>query len=289
LTEPSGLAFKAREIEERIAVYVHRPLGILVARAARRLRLTPTAVTVCGGLTGIAGGLLLADRRSALLGFGLLVLHGVLDSSDGQLARMTGQTSERGRVLDGVAGYVTHIAIYCGVIATWMHETRLGAVAVFGVAAAAGVCNIVHAQMYDYYRSSYSRVVVDGLAPTGSTRRSPRSRALFRLLAGYEAVQRRIASRHPAVEAIIARRAIDGIVSHADRERYRSAFYRLVRGWNLLGDNTRFYALGALAWTHHVEWFPALVLGPMNVVFVAMRAWQARADERFLAVTRGEG
>jgi hypothetical protein len=289
LTEPSGLAFKAREIEERIAVYIHRPVGILFARAARRLRLTPTAVTVCAGLVGIAGGLLLADRGFALIGFGLLVLHGILDSSDGQLARMTGQTSELGRVLDGVAGYVTHIAIYGGVVAAWMQETRHPAIVVVGIGVVAGVCNIVHAQMYDYYRSSYSRIVVDGLAPPEIARRPARSRLLLRLLAGYEVVQRRLARRHAAVEAAIARRATDGTVSRADRERYRGVFYRLVRGWNLLGDNTRFYAIGVLAWVQHVEWFPAIVLGPMNVVFIVMHARQARADDRFLAVTRTEG
>ena len=63
-------------------------------------------------VVGVAGGGCLRGRGSAWLGIGLLVLHGIVDSADGQLARMTGQTSEFGRVLDGVSGYVTHVAIY---------------------------------------------------------------------------------------------------------------------------------------------------------------------------------
>src|SRR6185295_14397859 len=99
-------------IEELADVYFFRPLGMVVARAARALKLTPTAVTLAGALVGVAGGLLLYDPRLGLLAFGLIVLHSILDSSDGQLARMTGQVTEFGRVLDGVGGYVTHFAIY---------------------------------------------------------------------------------------------------------------------------------------------------------------------------------
>ena len=55
-----------------------------------------------------------------------------------------------------------------------------------------------------------------------------------------------------------------------------------VRGWNFLGDNTRFYAVGVLAWIHHLEWFFAFVLVPMNVAMAALWWWQRRADRRFL-------
>ena len=47
-----------------------------------------------------------------------------------------------------------------------------------------------------------------------------------------------------------------------------------MRGWNFLGDNTRFYAIGVVAWLQHVTWFfPAVLL--MNVALVVLW-WQAR-------------
>jgi phosphatidylglycerophosphate synthase len=110
LPGPDTLAFKAYEIEELADVYFFRPCGLVFAYAARALRLTPTTVTLVGAAVGIAGGVLLADSRLALAGFALIVLHSILDSSDGQLARMTGQTSEFGRLLDGVGGYAVYIA-----------------------------------------------------------------------------------------------------------------------------------------------------------------------------------
>jgi hypothetical protein len=282
--EARELAFKAREIEERIAVHVHRPVGMLFARAARRAGLTPSAVTIAAGGVGVAAGALLAFPQLAIAGFALLVLHGILDSSDGQLARMTGQTSELGRILDGLAGYATHVAIYLGIIAGWLRAG--GSAAIVPWAVAAGVCNVVHAQMYDYHRNSYTQVVVDGRLAAGGAADAPGDRrrrtGLFVFYRAYQAMQRWLAGGHPRVEAAIAARSAGGIVGDADRRRYREVFYRIVRGWNLLGDNTRFYSLGVLALAGRLEWFLPLVLGPMNVVLIVMWIAQARADAAFL-------
>jgi phosphatidylglycerophosphate synthase len=150
--EPAGLAFKAYEIEELVDVYFFRRAGILVARAARTLSLSPNAVSVIAALVGVAGGAMLASERLATIGFGLLIVHGVIDSADGQLARMTGRTSEFGRVLDGISGYVTHIAAYLAVVIGVI--SRGGSPWIVVLAVIAGVCTAMQAQMYDYHRTS---------------------------------------------------------------------------------------------------------------------------------------
>ena len=64
---PGGLAFKAREIEEVVDVYFFRRVGIVFARLAQDLRLTPTDVTLAAIAAGALGGLLLASPRYAVL------------------------------------------------------------------------------------------------------------------------------------------------------------------------------------------------------------------------------
>jgi hypothetical protein len=279
LAESSGLAFKAYEIEELADVHFFRPLGTIFARAARVLRLTPTTVTLVGAAVGMAGGALLSSERLALGGFALLIFHGILDSSDGQLARMTGQVSETGRILDGVGGYVTYVAIYAAIL---VGAARHSGLSLVPWALLAAVANIVHAQMYDYHRSEYMRFAIAGVARPESPP-GPRSGVLMRVLSVYEAAQRRLAGRHPEVARAIEARAVSGMVRAEDRARYCACFYWPVRGWNLLGDNTRFYAIGVLAWLHHLEWFVTFMLVPMNAALVALWLWQARADRRFLA------
>src|SRR2546428_1443996 len=135
------------------------------------------------------------------------------------------------------------------------------------------IANLVHAQMYDYHRSAYARVVIKGES----------TRASRGVINFYEAMEQRLAGLHLKVEAAIAERAVDGNVTDGDRARYRACFYGPVRGWNVLGDNTRFYAIGVFAWLQHLEWFFTFVLVPVDVALGVLWLWQARADRRFLA------
>lgn len=273
-----SLAFKAYEIEELADVYFFRRLGAAVARVARALGLTPTALTFTGGVVGVLAGSLLYDERLGLLAFAILIVHSILDSADGQLARMTGRTSEFGRVLDGVSGYVTFATAYgaicVGVVA------RGGSPWVWAWALGAGLASAVHAQMYDYHRTSYTSIAITGL-PTLQNRDVNAGR-LGGVLRLYNRLQQRLVGLHAAVEHATVSRAQKGVASEADRARYRICFYWPVRGWNVLGDNTRIYAIGFFAWIHHLDGFFTFVLGPMNLALLALWFWQRRADRRFL-------
>jgi len=276
VTPPGGgLAFKAREIEELVDVVFFRRLGIVFARAARVLRLTPTHVTYAAMVAGVAGGALIASERYALAGVALLILHGVLDSSDGQLARLTGRSTDFGRMLDGMSGYVTHIAMYFGIIASAL--LRGYGVELVAVAVIAGFCTAVHAQMYDYHRTTYTAYAIHGEALPSAVGKPHGG-----ILGIYETMQRLIAGRHPDVERRLAERADHGRISEHDRDRYRACFYRPVRGWNLMGDNVRRLSIALAAWFQRPEWFIAAELVPLNLAFVVLWWVQRRADTRFL-------
>ena len=67
------------------------------------LRVSPSTVTLLGGVSGVSGAAVLGtatESTDLLLAGGLLLLGYTLDCSDGQLARATGQTSARGAWLD---------------------------------------------------------------------------------------------------------------------------------------------------------------------------------------------
>ena len=271
------LAFKAYEIEERVAVYCFRPVGMLIARGARSLGLTPTSLTMAAMAVGALAGVLLYDPRWGAVAFALLMFHGVFDSSDGQLARLTGQTSEFGRMMDGVAGYVTHMAIYGGIVAGALARGGSGWIVAWAVLA--GLLNVVHAGLYDYHRSSYGRVVVNG-KPERLVEEPPSRYWIMRV---YEKVARALAALHPRVESRLAERVVAGRTREADRARYRAGFYRPVRLWNLMGDNTRFFIIGVLLLLNRLEWFFAIVLGPLTLIFAAAWVWQLSADRSFLS------
>jgi len=283
---PDALSVPARtpagdalEIEEWTDTYFFRPLGALIARVAAALRITPTQVTIFGAVIGIVGGCLLFDERLGLLAFAVLIVHGIIDSADGQLARLTGQVTERGRVLDGAAGYVTHIVIYIAITAGALYRGGGGAIVIWMLLAT--LANITQAQLYEYHRYLYKTVVARGRAP----RNDPAQIAagwIQWVYRGYLRTQHLLAGLHPAVETLLITRSTAGAVREDDRARYRECFRGPVRGWNLLGDNTRFFVIGVLAWLHRLDLFFLFILVPMNLALVALWLWQWRADRRFL-------
>src|SRR5262249_58203990 len=84
---------------------VPRRLSPVVTRLLLPTPVTPNAVTVFGTAVGVAGGSLIGSAGTAGIVAGVLCLlaSGVLDCSDGELARLRGESSRLGHVLD-VAG-----------------------------------------------------------------------------------------------------------------------------------------------------------------------------------------
>ena len=278
-TLQQSLAFKAYEIEELADIYFFRPIGAVIAHAAHALRLTPNQISVFSGLVGIIAGSLLYFDRLGLLAFILLIFHGILDSADGQLARISGQLTGLGSVLDSLGGHATHLAIYVALGLKMLAQGSSWLVVLLAVAA--GISNFVQAQLYDFYRMAYIAVVNNRRVPAEEPlhAESAWARWLFR---SYRAVQRQLITTHAEVEAVLSRRTTRGQLREEDVARYRSRFYRHVRGWNLLGDNTRFYAIGVLALLHRLDWFFAFILLPMNLALLILWLWQRQADRAFL-------
>ena len=267
------------EIAELADVYFFHPLGFLCARLAAALRISPTQVTLVGALVGVAGGAMLYDERLGLWAFAVLILHSIIDSADGQLARITGQATELGKVLDGGAGYITHAAIFLAIAAGILHRGGSGLILLWMLLA--GIATVAHAQMYEYHRTAYVSVVGEGRVPRQEPAKvAPWLRGVYR---GYLFMQRWLIGLHVEVETALLRRAAAAGVREEDRISYRRHFYGPVRGWNLLGDNTRFYAIGLLACFHRIDLFFAFVLLPMNLAFVALWLWQRRVEQRFLS------
>jgi len=267
------------EITELADVYFFRPLGLVLARLANKLRMTPTQVTAVGAVIGVVGGAMLYFESLGLIAFALLIVHGVVDSADGQLARMTDRVSEFGRVLDGASGYVTHVSIYLA-IAGGVSQ-RSGNLSILLWLFPAGIANVIQAQMYEYFRPLYVQIVEKGqISQIRPAAVPPWIRWLYR---GYLVAQRSLTGLHPRVEARVSMRAVGGCIQENDRIRYRRCFYRITRAWGLLGDNTRFYIIGLLACVHRTDLFFAIVFGPMNLVLIVLWFWQRQADHRFLA------
>ena len=108
---------KSADTEEHIDLAFYRPIGYAWACLARRLGVTPNAITIASIFLGIGAGVAFYfnDLVINVIGMLLLIWANSFDSADGQLARMTHNYSRIGRILDGMAGDIWFATIYVAI------------------------------------------------------------------------------------------------------------------------------------------------------------------------------
>ncbi len=144
---------KSADTEETLDLWFYRPIGYAWALLFRKLHIPPNPVTVASIFIGIAAGLLFGagDLHYNIIGMIMLVVANSLDSADGQLARMTGQKTRIGRILDGMCGNMWFVTIYITLCVRMQHEGMTGWIWALGTLA--GASHVQQASMSDYYRN----------------------------------------------------------------------------------------------------------------------------------------
>lgn len=159
--------FKSTDTEEWFDVVFTRPIGYRWALLFKRLGVHPNTVTVLSMILGAAAGVLFyfdADTQQGFIlnvcGVLLLMWANFYDSADGQLARMTGQTTPLGRILDGASSDVWFFPIYlCLALRLFdkvmpLAETQTWGWWAFALCATAGFgAHTYECQLADYYRN----------------------------------------------------------------------------------------------------------------------------------------
>lgn len=160
-TKPTGTSFrdslKSMDTEEHIDLWFYRPIGYMWAKLAARLGVTPNAITIASIFLGIGAGIAFYYDKLwiNIIGMVLLVWANSFDSADGQLARMTGQYSRLGRILDGLAGDFWFVTIYFAICFREIATSEFYIAhhwVIWTIAVAAGLCHAKQAAMADYYR-----------------------------------------------------------------------------------------------------------------------------------------
>jgi hypothetical protein len=143
---------KSLDTEEFIDIHFYRPIGYRWALLFSKRGIHPNTVSLAAMLIGAVAGVCFYFTNLWINAAGMLLLMWAnsYDSADGQLARMTGQTSPFGRMLDGLCGDVWFIFIYAAICFRLM---PLWSFWIWILAAATGFFHSKQAAMADYYRN----------------------------------------------------------------------------------------------------------------------------------------
>ena len=113
------LSFKSEDTEEWLDVHFTRPIGLAFALLWNKFDIHPNVITIVSIFLGLGAGWMFhyTDLWSNVCGVLLLMFANFCDSTDGQMARLTGKKTLIGRMLDGFSGDVWFFAIYIGIMA----------------------------------------------------------------------------------------------------------------------------------------------------------------------------
>jgi len=103
---------------EPVNRYLHNPLAASIVQLLKDTSVTPNQVTYFSVFVGLVSAYTFSIGTLQAFFFAgiLLEIVLILDCVDGQLARAKGCSSDLGRLLDGIAGYVIYLSVLTGIM-----------------------------------------------------------------------------------------------------------------------------------------------------------------------------
>ena len=290
--------YKARDVEETIDIYFYRPLGYITAKACKALGITPNAVTIVSIFIGVTGGHLLYYRDITLNAYGLLfwVIADMLDSADGQLARMTDHRSRIGRILDGLGGNIMFLSIYLHLFARMVVTyPSIPWPALFLFVLAGGISHSLQSSLADYYRNAYLKIVVDPLKSEldgadeireeyASIRfaHQPIKKILMRTYLNYTIQQEALSKNFQRLRKLIDR-VYGTKIPHWVSEEYRRENRPLMKYYAVLTTNTRMIVMALCVLVDLVPLYFAVEVVGINLVMVLVTMYQEKLSAGLLS------
>lgn len=279
---------KSMDTEETFDLIFYRPIGYAWACLAKKLGITPNAITIASIFIGVGAGIMFYfnDIWMNVIGIFLLIWANSFDSADGQLARMTKQYSRIGRILDGLCGDLWFLSIYFAICfrtnATNDFFSPMPWL-IWTIAIIAGLFHAQQASMADYYRNFHlyflkgeegseldsSAQLKEKLSQLSWSKNFFQKIVLF-FYTNYTANQERLTPWMQRLRKAMAQKW-DGVPSQEFRDAFRAKSLPMMKYTNMLSFNTRTFALFAalliqMPWLYFV--FELTVLNIMLIYMV---------------------
>lgn len=149
-------SLKLLEVEEFFDLTFYRPLAFLFVKLIYNTNISPNQITYAAIAFSLTGGIIYSFGGSTFFAVGALffMFYNIMDCADGQLARLKGNGTSIGRIVDGFADYIAGTMAYLAIGVGFASQTS-NPLFYYLLTLAAAVSNILHAITLDYYRNRY--------------------------------------------------------------------------------------------------------------------------------------
>lgn len=281
-------SLKSMDTEEHIDLAFYRPIGYAWACLAKKLGVTPNAITIASIFLGLGAGVLFyfPELWINVIGMLLLVWANSFDSADGQLARMTHQYSRLGRILDGLSGDFWFAAIY---VAICLRENVTSEFfmahhwVIWVMAVVTGLCHAKQAAMADYYRQFHlyflkgdegseleTAFTLKRHLASLSWKKNFWKKLTLSIYTNYTLQQEATAPAMQRLRRELAKRFPDGKIPSKFREDFRRKSLPLMKYTNILSFNWRTIALFTSLFLTMPWLYFAFELTVLNILLIYM-------------------
>lgn len=270
---PGELAHKGDAVEEWIDLHFYRPLGLRLARRLLPTRVSADQVTLAATVVGIVAGHLFfyQSARVNAAGFALFVVSDLLDSADGQLARLRGTATRLGRVVDGMGDGLRFVSLYAHLAIRLMRAGQgpLG----LGLAVIAIWSHSLQSAAVDFVRNAFLRLGTGDKSELDLPEdvAAQKAHGWFEALAGriYRDYLRRQEMLLPRSTQLV-RRARDVRITQPFRVEYRRRQQPLLIACTWLGQNVHLILLGMAGAAGRPAWYLWSNVTVLNLVLLGL-------------------
>jgi hypothetical protein len=276
---------KLVEVEELADLYIYRPLAFVLVKAIAGTNITPNQLTIFSLFIGVLGGVCYGLGRPSMvvLGAALYAISIVVDCADGQLARLKKNGTPIGRILDGLIDYAVTIAIYVGVAVGFDPGPGRRNVWIL-LLAAAGLSNIFHSAVLDYYRFRFIDQALGAKhdedaeyhafqAELAGLKEKPGGfirKGIIRIYLKYLSIQKTLTRWRPRSRS----------ASSVGRDEFYRSNKAVMRGWTFLGSTTLGSLMIAATLIGRIDFYFWGRIGAANLLAAVLFVIQRRIDRR---------
>lgn len=291
-------SIKSPDTEEKLDLILYRPVGFIIAKIANVFKMTPVMLSIIGLILGIVSSYYFLDYKnnsSLLLASFYFVLSGILDSSDGQLARISNQSTKAGLIIDGICDSLVIIAIYitCSLPFIKIYGPMFIIIVFIALYQHSYQCAILDFYHREYLYFGYGKTqdetywnpgVEDGIILVRNSSTST-EKFLNKLRMGWIKKQQHLTTRTAMQRSIMRNYLLDANVEQKKffMEKYKMNNLKLLPYWRLVGVNAHTVAIITFMFLRRFDiYLIVLDLILFNIIIYVVGFFQNRADKKFM-------
>ena len=281
-------SLKHIEAEEPLDLFFYRIVSFIFVKIILPLPITPNQLSMAALVMGIISAVFYGIGTSeALIAAGVFYsLYYLFDLSDGQVARLKKNGTRVGRIIDGIADYVTHVSIFIGLGIGLGNTAEAWILVIITL-----ICLMAHVVLFDFYRSRYLEYTIGEVSLYGDDLVQFKEeyeqmktegghyfdRFVFAVYLKYLSMQR----------LVISRKSNEQNTRRFDRQDFLRRNKPVIRLWSVMGSSLHISLLIIMSFINRVDLYLYGILYIINAYALIMIIIQKITDKRTKLLMEG--